>query len=367
MNRNLNPDLKFDQILTVATGAGGNISLIKITCRVLTFAGLIFIGACSDSEPTNQVDKALINSSTSSASAEPIKSVHLDLTSTPIDKKAYLGLIAPEVKVAAACPFLSDETALATVKTDWILKRRETSNERCYWSKNLGFSIKVTVEPLATAKPVRERAYNLESPPVLKDQPEPGNNAVILYDTVWDNERPYAIAFEQDNKLVMIYVTGMATDADRLTATAKEIANKLPNAPVLDAQQNNAGSFDVCTTWSESDIEAIIGTPVEVTLGNLDCKWETATGEDFKQIRVTIYDGRNYPWESLLEQGAVEIAGVGERGVMERKRKRANVPGYVLLNALYEERLVTIKTSETISDHEAVALALSKNIDARFK
>lgn len=338
-------------------------SLIKNTIRTLALTGVMFLVACSEAEQTNQAN----TKTTTDSTAEPVKSVSLNLSSSPLDKQAYLGLIAPAVKEAAPCPFLSDETAVATAKTDWTLKRRDTSNERCYWSKNLGFSIKVTVEPLATAKPVQERAYNLDSPPVLKNQPEPGNNAVILYDTVWDNERAYAMAFEQDDKLVMINVTGMATDAERLTATAAEVATKLPTAPILDSQQNNAGSFNLCTTWSESDIAAIIGTPMQVTFGDLDCKWETGTEENMKQIRVTIYGGKTFPWESVLEQGASDIAGVGERSLMERKRKRGHTPGYVLLNALYDEMLVTVTTTDTIADHESVALALSKNIDNRFQ
>ncbi len=337
--------------------------LIKTITRILPFTGLLFLTACGDAEKPNQTNTT---STTLTTNKESIKSVNLDLSSAPLEKQIFLGLITPTAKEAAPCPFLSDTTAVETAKTSWVLKRRETSNERCYWSKNQGFSIKVTVEPLATAKPVQERVYNLESPPVLKDQPEPGNNAVILYDTVWDNERPYAMAFELDNKLVWISVTGMATDAKRLTATAKEVAEKLPTAPKLDQRQNNTDTFSLCSTWSEAEIAAIIGSPVKVLSRGQDCKWEAGSETGIKHVSITIYDGKSYPWESVLEQRGVDIAGVGERGVMERKRKRGDVPGYVLLNVLYNERLVTISTTDTIGDHEAVALALSKNIDSRF-
>ncbi|MFT6268763.1 MAG: hypothetical protein ACJAVV_001578 [Alphaproteobacteria bacterium] len=134
------------------------------------------------------------------------------------------------------------------------------------------------------------------------------------------------MSFEQEGKLVMIYVTGKATDAERLSTAAKEVANKLLSAPILNSQTDYAGTFDMCTTWSESDIAAIIGRPVETTFATLDCKWETGTGLDLKQIRVTIYSGKSYPWESVLEQGVSDISGIGERGLLERKRLEAACP-----------------------------------------
>ena len=85
-----------------------------------------------------------------------------------------------------------------------------------------------------------------------------------------------------------------------------------------------------------------------------------------KQIRVMIYSGKSYPWESVISQGARDVPDLGERGIMEKKRKRTKMPGHVLLNALYEDKLVTVSVTDTIPDHEAVALALAKNIDKRF-
>jgi len=354
-------ELNFEHIPQVGANKRAKKYLLEKAIYTLTFVGLISLTACSDVEPTKQTGTAPIQS------AKQVKSVQVDLISSPLDKQAFLGLIIPEVKEAAPCPFLSDKTVLKIVKANRNLKRRKTSNKYCYWSKNLGFSIKLTVEPLTTAKPIGERAYNLENKPVLKNQPEPGNNAVVLYDTTWGKERAYAISFEQDGNLIMIYVTGMSTDAERLTVAAKEVASKLPTAPILEVQQEKVNAFNMCSTWSESDIEAIIGTPVQVTEGDLDCKWETGTAENMKQIRVTIYSGKSYPWESLIKLGERDISGIGERGLMEKKRKRKNMPGHVILNALYDETLVSVSVTDTISDHEAVAIALSKNIDKRFK
>ena len=354
------PTAKIEYQLSVDTAEIKKIPSLNVVRRSLALAGLLLLAACGDDESSKQTTEASV------ASPEPAKSMNLNLRSTPLDKEVYLGFVVPEVKEAAPCPFLSDEVALATVKTNWILKRRETSNEQCYWSKNLGFSIKVTVEPLATAKPVLSRAYNMDSPPVLKQQSAPGNNAVVLYDTTWDKEQAYAMAFEQNSKLVMIYVTGMSTDAERLSATAREVSDKLPTASIIESPLDKSDAFNMCTTWTESDIGEIIGTPVKATMGDLDCKWETGEGANLKQIRVTIYGGKTYPWDSVLESGATEVPDVGERGIMEKKRKKGSRPGHVLLNALYNEMLVTVSVTDTIADHKAVALALTKNIDERL-
>ncbi|MGK0371358.1 MAG: hypothetical protein ACJAW1_001601 [Glaciecola sp.] len=176
-NLNSKPEQNVNYIFPISTDNGTVKSMLKKATQALLFGAFMPLVACSDSEQASQIYNA------SAASAGPSKSLDIDLRSTPFDKQVFLGLIVPEVKEAAPCPFLSDEAAVVIVKTDWNLKRRETSNEKCYWSKNLGFSIKLTIEALAKATPVKERAYNLPSPPVMKVQPEPGNNAIVLYDT----------------------------------------------------------------------------------------------------------------------------------------------------------------------------------------
>ena len=286
---------------------------------------------------------------------------------TSLNKQEFLGLTEPAEKVVAPCPFLSDEAATAVVNSSWELKRRETSNEQCYWSKNLGFSVKLTIEPLATAKPVAERAYNLDSPPILKSQAVPGNHATVLYDTVWDNERPYAISFEQDNKLVMIYVTGMSTDAELLTTAAKEVAAKLPTESIAASIQDEAVEFDMCSIWHESEMAALIGSPVNVTKGKLDCTWASGTGDSLKQINVMVSYGKGHTWDYLLEIGGVAVPGLGEGAMLNNMRKKPNRPGHVTLQALYDERLVNFTVTDSIADNDAVALALSKNIDSRLR
>jgi len=354
--------IKKDHLLSVGSANRKNSALIQLATQLLVVSCLMVLVGCDDAEPINSINPATTAQATV---IEPV-SMDLDLASTPLDKPLFLGLVVPQEKSAAPCPFLSDKTALAVVKTDWTLKRRETTNERCYWSKNLGFSVELTIEPLATSKPLAERVYNLESLPVLKPQSGPGDNATILYDTVWDKEQPYAISFEQNNQLIMMRVTGLTTDEERLTAAALEVANKLPAASSIDTQDDYSVTFDMCSTWRKSEIEAILGSAVQTTLGNLDCKWESTKEGVLKQIRLTIYSGQSYPWESVLEQGGLEIPHVGERGLMESKRKNSRMPAHVLLNTLYTNKLVTVSVTDTIVEYKAVALALSKNIDSRF-
>lgn len=328
---------------------------------------LMFLAACSAADQSEKNTTA--QSPAVATTTETVSELELTLSNTPLNQDEFLGLVAPKTTAVGPCPFLSDATARATAKTNWTLERRKTSNEQCYWSKNTGFSVKVTVEALATAKPVEQRVYNIDSPPLLKQQPGPGNNAVVLYDTTWDKEQAYAMAFELDNNLIMIKVTGMNTDADRLTKTANEVANRLASGLAAETQSvDPAGAYDMCSTWSQAEIGAIIGEPLKVTPRTLDCKWETGSGDTLKLIQLTIYSGKSYPWDAVMEyRGSKKVEGIGERGIIEKKRKRANMPGHILLNTLYKEKIVTVTTTDNIMNYESVAMALAKNIDERFK
>ena len=343
-------------------------TLLKKTNLSLVLVGLMLLTACGQSESINsETETKPINQV--EVNTKSVTPATLDLATSFLNKPAFLGLLDQEVKGAAPCPFLSDEAATASVKTDWELKLRESSNNHCYWSKNAGFSIKLSIEPLATAKLVSERAYNMDSPPVLKPQPAPGNNATILYDTTWDKELAYAMSFEQDEKLVMIYVTGLKTDAQRLTTAAKEVASKLSNTLTETANESTTGPFDMCSTWSESQMTALVGSPLKVTPDKNMCNWETGTGANFKQIKVGIYYGKNHPWESLLEyRGSKDIPGIGERSILMKNRKKAEGwPANVTVSTLYNELLVSVSVSDSIDNNEAVVLELAKNIDSRFK
>ncbi len=337
--------------------------LLNLPVRALAIGGFMFIAACSDADQPNQTTPTTKASSTVE---KPINTAQLNLSTAPISRPMFLGQIEPEIQAAAPCPFLSDEDAMAIIKSKRELKRRNTSNEQCYWSMNAGFSIKLTLEPLATAKPVQERSYNIDSPPVLKSQPGPGINASVLYDTVWDKEQPYAMSFEQGQQLVMLYVTGMATDAELLTTAPHIVSDHIRTGAAIVAQADATDEFNLCSTWTDTEIAAIIGSPLEVNAGKLECKWSSGSGDDLKQIGVNVSYGKNHTWDYLREIGGVDVAGIGEGAMLNKMRKKGNRPGHVVVKALYAESLVNVSVTDNIADFNGVAVALANNIGSRF-
>ncbi|MFK7976698.1 MAG: hypothetical protein AB8C02_11205, partial [Halioglobus sp.] len=121
----------------------------RSTARSISLSALLILGlaGCGGEEQVEAASEA--NASTAphnsaSASTAPAK---LALASDAIDRADFLGLNPPKVMEPEPCPFLSEETALKTAKRTDKLVRRNTSNSECYWSRNLGFSIKVRVDP----------------------------------------------------------------------------------------------------------------------------------------------------------------------------------------------------------------------------
>ncbi|MFC3193382.1 hypothetical protein ACFODZ_03895 [Marinicella sediminis] len=337
--------------------------LLNIPVRVLAIGGFMFMAACSDADQSSQTSTAV----PAKAIAESaIVAAQLDLSTTAINQPMFLGQVVPEVQAAMPCPFLSDEQAMAIIKSKRELKRRNTSNTQCYWSMNAGFSVKLTLEPLATAKPVQQRSYNMDSPPVLKPQAGPGNNATILYDTVWDKERAYAMSFEQGQQLVMIYVTGMATDAELLTTAAETVSAQMQAGASLEPQAERTDEFNMCSIWSETEIAAIIGSPVSASSGKLECKWSSESGDELTQIRVNVSYGKNHTWDYLREIGGVDVPGIGEGAMLNKMRKKGNRPGHVVVTTLYADSLVNVSVTDNIADFNGVAVALAENIGSRF-
>lgn len=335
--------------------------LLKLSC--VAFLAVTVIGCSGDNSDQANSGTPELESADGSNKSVPRKStpVALDLPSTPIDRALFLGLKKAEIAPVGPCPFLSDETALGTAKRSDKLVRRKVSNEECYWSQNLGFSVSVKVEPLADAKPLRDRAYNMDSPPIFDAQPGPGSNALILKDTVWDEEgRPYAMGFEQDGKLVTIYVTGLSTEPARLIATANEVATKLPTAPTIEAQPGQPETFDVCAVWSEATMTAVAGIPVTAVKQSGTCTWKAGD----TSISLGVFSSRDFPFDSLIaDRGAREIPDLGTRATVFHRNRN---PASVLDVTLGDQRMINIAVSDTVPSSEEVALALAKNVISRF-
>lgn len=296
----------------------------------------------------------------------------ITLPTAPLDRDALFGLVSETIVETAPCPFLSDTTAVATAETDYELLRREVSNEECRWSKNAGFSVIVSVAPVATATRLKDRAYNLETPPVVKEQPGPGEAAVILYDTAWETERPYAMGFEQGDALVTIFVTGLETDPVRLTATAQEIATKLPTAPTIERQYREIlPAFEFCATWPDESVGSLTGMTAEDGLysaayGKAGCKWSSGYGANEKAVTLARYKQGDTKLDRMLELGGETISGLGDGAVI---LTRAAGDGYAGDTAIWvdvEDHQFNLTLSGTIPDHAAVAETLIRNLFSRI-
>lgn len=336
-------------------------SFLKVTGAVVALLVLVGCGSDESADATSGDSVNTVQSPQTEVSPAPVE---LDLPTTSINRELFLGLKKPEPVKPEPCPFLSDETALNTAQRSDKLVRRTASNAECYWSQNSGFSVRVKIETLASAKPLRDRAYNLDSPPIFEPQSAPGRNAMVLLDTVWKEKgTPYAMGFEQADKLVTIYVTGLHTDTARLVATATEVAAKLPDAPRLEAQLAGSERYDMCSIWSEDVISTVVGSAVTAVKTDDRCVWKS----DDALIDIGLYYGRDFPFDSLIEQGAVDIQDLGVRAIIHRQRAKGSRPAASVLDiTLGDEKMVNIKVSESTSESKAVAIALAKNLIGRF-
>lgn len=329
--------------------------------------------ACGGGEPSGETDRPTPSTSAPSA-AEPATSTpaSIALPTTPLNRDALLGVISETIVEPGPCPFLSEATALATAETNYELIRREVSNETCRWSKNAGFSLRVSIEPLATATPFKDRPYNLDTPPVLKQQASPGSNAVILYDTAWDKERPYAMGFEQGDKLVEVFVTGMETDTARLTATAEEIAAKLPTAPMIEAQRREIKpALDYCDIWSNESLGSLMKASRDepqrnAQYGSAGCKWDAGYGSAARSISLARYKKGDTNLDKMQELGGRTITALGERAVILTRPPTEGYTGDTSLWVEIDDQQIYLTLSGTIDDHSGAATTLMENLLSRF-
>lgn len=254
----------------------------------------------ADANATAQTQTAEVKRTEPESAQSKKKARPYELTTSPIPVGWINGDIEPVTTVPGPCPFLSDEGALGGVKkTSFALKRSTISNEKCSWTKNAGMFISATVEPLTDAKPNEDRAYNLDTPPVLKDQSGPGENAVILYDTAWDEERPYSMSFDQNDKRINIWVSGLGTDEAKLRAVADEISEKLPNAPTVTEQRpETVSGFDACSIWSEKSLRALFDLredgSIKPSLEYSGCRWNIGSDSSGEfRLSVETFENRD--------------------------------------------------------------------------
>lgn len=233
----------------------------------LTTALMISSCGSNDADAANTGENAEAGPATSGQPNGSGSSAATALPTTPISLADATGNTPPSVKEIATCPFLSDNTARGAANTKYELTRRRVSNDRCVWNYNIGFEVSVRVEPIASSTAFRDRTYNMDKPPVLQPMASPGTNAVMLADSTWGEPRPFAFGFEQGDKRITIYITGMFTSQRQLQAAAEEVARLLPNAPAIAPQiREETGAFDPCTTWSENSLRTLFGQPDSATV-----------------------------------------------------------------------------------------------------
>lgn len=235
---------------------------------------------------------AVLSACGSSAEGQPSATAELSsaLETSPISLSAAL-LDTPSAPIGGeACPFLSTETAIATIKTSMAFALREASDTRCVWNYNVGFEIKVTVEPATDAKPIEKRLYNLDNPPLIKVQSGPGTGATIAYDTTWKERppRPYAFGFTLGSDYIFIRTTGVATSEEQLRRAADEIARMLPDASKVatgGAPDPTPAGFQACDIWSIETLKRVFAVDERGNVSSSPINNKTCT--------FTIFPSRN--------------------------------------------------------------------------
>ncbi len=348
----------------------------EVTYKTITLWGAVCaattLAACGGA---NTADNGA-HSSTEASETAPVAEANASistvaLATTSLDRDALLGVTSETIIEPGPCPFLTESTALATAEKTEDLIRREVSNTLCRWSKNAGFAIRVSIEPLATATPLQDRAYNLDTPPVLKRQAGPGANATILYDTAWEKERPYAMGFEQDDKLIEIFVTGLATDPTRLTDTAEEIAATLPSAPMIETQHREIKpALDFCTIWSNESLSPLLSATQEEPLrnspyGSAGCKWETGYSYGARSIMLARYKQGDTNLDKVQELGGESLSSLGDRAVILTRPATDGYAGDTTLWVETDAQQFSIILTGTIPDHAKLARTLMENLLSR--
>ncbi len=217
----------------------------------------------------------------------------VELGRAPISLETALSdqIVSPSM-ATDACPYLSDATAISTVRNSDDFQLRTASNSKCVWNRNIGFEIAVTVEAAASAKPIAQRLYNLDNPPIIAPQSGPGLNAAVALDPTWNERdpRPYAFGFNLDDRYVFIRTTGVRTSVEQLRKTADEIAAKLPSAPEVSGGVVAVppAAFDVCGIWSEAALRDLFGVGEGGNLSRYSddgktCITSIYPSEDFRQ------------------------------------------------------------------------------------
>ena len=341
--------------------------------RQLFISPLLIIGlaACGSDKTTENDDTSAADENAVASKSTPKSDKSASLTMTPISFADATGENSEMVEVGP-CPFLSDETAKASVRTSSEISRREVSNSLCRWAYNAGFAIEVTIEDLASARPIKERLYNIGVETVIEPQDGPGTNAAVINDTAWNKNIPFAYSFEKDGKLIFIRYTGFKTNPEIMRPAAVEIARRMSTAPKIEPQRRHLTEpFKPCDVWTNEDLKTAFGAGDTATIapgarGIHSCSWKIY--EDGKagsrSAALNIYKSKSGEKAPYEYEGHETYSANNETHYL--RKAPSNFGLFVHVITPRPEGLVYVTVSDPERDPTSVAKKLQNNLLSRM-
>ncbi|PHR61910.1 MAG: hypothetical protein COA43_01695 [Robiginitomaculum sp.] len=339
------------------------IALICTTILILT--------ACGDEQSDQSADTSNLSVNSPVTALLDRKSRGSALTNTPISFADATGETSKMIEVGP-CPFVSDETIKASVRTTFEITRREVSNTECRWAYNAGFVINVTIEDIVTAKPVSERRYNIGVDTVSTPQDGPGTHAAMINDTAWGKLMPFAYSFEKDGKLVFIRYTGFKTGADIMRPAANEIAARMSTAPTIRHQRRHKTEpFKACDVWSEHDLKTVFGASETAVVAPgarsmSTCSWKIyEDGVSGQRTAAFNFYKREAGKKQEHEYDSYKpYSADGETHYL--RKSNSSFGTYIHIITPRPEGLVHVTVSDPEKDPSAIAKVLQKNLLSRM-
>jgi hypothetical protein len=340
------------------------------------WTAMLLVACGGESQPTDSraADKVsgAATARVEGAAAETPDAVSIALPTSPISLADALGRTLPVIRETASCPFLSDETARAAATSPYELVRRSVSNSACVWNYNVGFSVKVSVDPIAQARPFEDQVYNMDAKPVVETQASPGENAVLVYDTAWETPRPFGFGFELDGKRIFIRITGMKTSLAQLQRAADEITAKLPAAPRIEAQfREEVAAFDKCSTWSKDALLNVFNlpadTPYSATASGMACSFSMRpAGPSHNEIVVGLSAFEIDPGsvEKLKAKGDKEVTGYDYPVLSRNAEDKWGISAK--LSTFVDDGSIVVSVNDKEGGREAELKALFDNVMGRL-
>lgn len=337
----------------------------------IIFTIVLAMTACGAEQPNSATDDGSASVDERATPESKSRVAESALTNTPISFADATGETSQIIDVDP-CPFVSDEKITASVRSEFEITRREVSNTQCRWAYNAGFAIEVTIEDVVSAKPVSERRYNMDVATVLSSQDGPGTNAVVVNDTAWDKQVPFAFSFEQDEKLVFMRYTGFKTNAEIMRPAADEISARMGSAPEIESQRRHATEpFQACETWNDQDMKSVFSLDDNAVIGQgmsgmSTCTWDIyedgVSGKKTAGFSFTKFEPGKTP-----DYGALGYSTYSDNGEEHYFEKRESDYGtFILVVTVRPEGVVGVTLSDPTGDQTDAAKILQANLLSRL-